>query len=128
MEEDKNKFILGDKVRIVKYGHPIWYSKEQYPFIDLMNKQFFANFTNKLFKENIIKEPEVDYTAKPNNIIGESGTHYTVDTTPEIVGKEGIIVKSERTQGIPSYAVDGIPEKYAWYDENQLELISRHKI
>jgi hypothetical protein len=48
---------------------------------------------------------------------------YIYDHQPEIVGKEGIIAQVTMTQGIPSYAIDGIRQKYAWYHEGQLELV-----
>lgn len=48
------------------------------------------------------------------------------DIRPEIVGKEGIISKAEIFQDRPQYAIDGIPKKHAWYDEEQLEMINQN--
>jgi len=39
------------------------------------------------------------------------------------VGKEGIVDKVSVTQGIVGYALNNIPEKYAWYYEDQLTLV-----
>ena len=52
----------------------------------------------------------------------ESGIFW-YDINPKIVGKEGVVEKATNTQGKFQYAVNGIPEKHAWYDEKQLELI-----
>lgn len=51
-----------------------------------------------------------------------------VDINPEIVGRRGIIVKAYTTQGNDRYAIEldlinGSRGKYAWYDNEQLELI-----
>lgn len=67
------KFNVGDKVRIINYGHmAVWQGKD-------------------------------------------------FDMTPEIIGKEGIICIANG--GYQGYAINGIPEKHAWYNEDQLELI-----
>mgnify|MGYP001003825553 FL=1 len=48
---------------------------------------------------------------------------YLYDIMPELVGKEGIVDKVSVTQGIVGYALNNIPEKYAWYHEDQLTLV-----
>ena len=48
---------------------------------------------------------------------------YLYDMMPELVGKEGIVDKVSVTQGIAGYALNNIPEKYAWYHEDQLILV-----
>jgi len=53
----------------------------------------------------------------------KDGQYYTQDIHPEMVGQKGVIVKAEMTQNIPSYAIDGIKGKHAWFDEEQIELI-----
>lgn len=73
------KFGIGDKVKIVKYGHA-------------------ARFSDK------------------------SGW----DMIPQIVGKEGLVSEVLLSQGEYSYSVKGIPEKHAWYYEDQLEMINRN--
>ena len=76
-----SKFKIGDKVRIIGYGHLFW-----------------------------------SYD-KPSDKIP---TWY--DMSPELVGQIGIIANITNTQGIPKYALKG-PNKYAWYDEKQLEKV-----
>jgi hypothetical protein len=46
-----------------------------------------------------------------------------IDPMPYLIGKAGIIEQVSSTGG---YAIEGIPEKYAWYDEQQLELIEAY--
>jgi len=53
-----------------------------------------------------------------------NGKFESIDLSPEIIGKEGVISKALVTQDVPSYAIDGIPGKHAWYDEEQLEMIN----
>jgi hypothetical protein len=48
------------------------------------------------------------------------------DMSPELVGQKGTIDDAHLTQGIPTYSVNG-PTKHAWYDEQQLELLSAPK-
>jgi hypothetical protein len=51
------------------------------------------------------------------------GNLTTFDMSPELIGKEGVVSKVTKTQGVTEYAVDGIPEKHAWYDRDQLERL-----
>ena len=87
----KNKFEIGDKVKVVNYGHRMWSYKG----------------TETKVNWPIISEDE--------NIIWN-------DMQSEIVGKYGVVDKVTETQGITKYSLDGIPQKSAWYNEEQLEL------
>jgi len=77
------KFGIGDKVKIINYGHQIW--------------------------------ERIEGTDKVN----------IIDIHPDLVGQIGMISKAEITQGIPEYAIEGLA-KHAWYDEGQLEMVSRN--
>lgn len=90
------KFAIGDKVRIVEYGHLIWENK---------------NFD----------QPKLSFP-----VYVEDDAMRWLDMSPHLVGQEGIIQKVTITQGQPQYAIDGIPQKHAWYDEQQLEMISEN--
>ena len=48
---------------------------------------------------------------------------YIYDIMPEIIDKQGVVDKVSVTQGIVGYALNNIPEKYAWYYEDQLTLV-----
>jgi hypothetical protein len=48
------------------------------------------------------------------------------DTDSGLVGKEGIVCEVSTPQDRPQYAIEGIPQKHAWYDEEQLELITKN--
>ena len=62
----------------------------------------------------------------PLKLIEKSNDVYWYDLSPEIVGQEGIIEKAHLTQGVPQYSIKG-PDKYAWYNEEQIELLSTSK-
>lgn len=96
MENNYDKELkIGDKVKVINYGHLIWYNTE-----NIMWKQM----------EN-----------KPK-IYSQIGNIAYQDINPYIVGKEGVI--SEISSHIPRmYSVDGIEEKAAWYNEDQLEKL-----
>ena len=64
------------------------------------------------------KDVSLDYP-----VIEEANGKKIVDMLPEIVGKIGAI--REFRDG--KYALDGIPEKVAWYDEEQLKAIKNAK-
>jgi hypothetical protein len=133
----EQKFKPGDRVRVIKYGHPIWISKAMWT--DMAQAE--AHFKEAEYELWSGSPPEtpIQPKEKPDNILSEDGNIWTVDMRPEIVGREGIVKGSyadmiesgdpryaggsrdERNQS--TYIVDGIPEKSAWYDEQQLELI-----
>ena len=83
----------GDKVKIIKYGSPLFGSK---------NESYLKSLP-------VIKEYE-------------NCTSY--DLSPELVGQCGTITKATVTQGIPQYSISGVSGKTAWYDEEQLELVT----
>ena len=49
-----------------------------------------------------------------------------IDLHKQIIGKVGLIQDVTLTQGWYNYSVDGIPEKHAWYKEDQLEMINKN--
>lgn len=53
----------------------------------------------------------------------KSGKVKWFDGRSDIVGKEGVISEVGLSQNLWQYAVEGIPGKYAWYTEDQLELV-----
>jgi len=89
------KFKIGQKVRVIKYGHPIWHNK-----------------TTQSLKEGL---------SFP--VIKEDDEMIWYDINSELVGKTGVIDGESKTQGVFHYSIKGIPGKHAWYDENQLEKI-----
>jgi len=91
------KFAIGDKVRIVNYGHLIWQNK---------------NFNN---------EPMMAFP-----LYTEDENCWWLDMSPDLVGQIGIIQQATVTQGHSQYAIDGIKGKHAWYDDEQLEMISEN--
>ncbi len=46
--------------------------------------------------------------------------------SPELIGKEGIVVEAKNIQGIQRYALHGIIGKSAWYLLGQLELVNKN--
>lgn len=95
MEERKSLYKEGDKVKIIKYGHLIW---------------FFKNIDQPSF-----------LSSAP--VYSENDNVKWIDISPEMIGKEAIIGEVTITQGIPKYALLGV-NKTAWYTEEQLELIN----
>jgi hypothetical protein len=97
------KFKAGDRVRIVGYGHPIFFMK-------------------KGFKEDWKKD-------QPDNIIQENETMWWVDMSPEEVGQEATVEGSYTDlyggkDKKPTYSlIRNNGSKCAWFDEQQLELI-----
>ena len=111
-----NKFVIGDKVRVVKYGHAGWQSKDHYP----KAKQWGDTLAGKIWFSDKHFIAPLDKNAKPPNILSEDKYGYTTDSSPELVGKIGII--ADVSDG--EYAINGIPGKYAWYNEEQLEMVN----
>jgi len=128
-----DKFKAGDKVRIVKYGSLYWVNKSMYAEekagADALQREIDFRL---LFGGEKRFEPIVDPDAKPKNIYSESETIWWCDLMPEIIGKTGIVTgsydtihckgKDETKRG--KYSIEGIPGKEAWYDEEQLELVT----
>jgi len=77
----------------------------------------------------IIKYGSLIWVTKNGPSIFDSFTTYSetdtikfVDISPGLIGQRGVIDQVTITQEIPKYALKG-PYKYAWYDEEQLQLI-----
>ena len=135
----ESKFKAGDKVRVIKYGHLGWYDS-----VETFNR--FKNFeiaTAKNFEmvlmwgkqalDNRIPDGNEDFSHLIYSQSDKGGVF--VDSSPKLVGREGIVRGSHidlyggegqanEEHFRHSYALDGIPEKVAWYDEEQLELIT----
>jgi len=62
----------------------------------------------------------------PYPILKEEGNIIYVDFHPELVGKVGIIYEKDGRSPNAQYALKGIPQKVAWYDEEQLEMIAQN--
>lgn len=92
----KSKFKIGDKVRIVRYGHLLWSSKNH-------------------------ESPMV--TGFP--VIFEDDTFTYHDMRPELLGKKMIVVEVSICQGKSGYVLDneGGSDRMAWFSDQQLELI-----
>ena len=93
------RFKVGDVIRIVGYGHQIWYMKEEWA---------------RMYAKGLVS------SEKPKNLIKEDEITFIVDMSPELVGKTGKVVSASST-GV--YSLSGV-SKRAWYYEEQLELIS----
>lgn len=94
-----SKFKSGDKVKIILYGHLYWIFKKEYGIY---------------FKEGYAS------TKKPKHIYKETEDVYLIDLQPELVGQKAIVDKT--SEGDTIYKLIG-PNKVAWYNEEQLELI-----
>lgn len=122
------KLKLGDKVKVVEYGHLMFrYKKGYQDESDMFAKwQIEANneMAKMLFGGDFEKEDSSIAKGKsePDNIYKDCGDMWCIDMSPELVGQEGIICEVSNTQGRLQYAVDGIKGKHAWYNRGQLEL------
>lgn len=97
-QELKPKFKAGDQVRVVGYGSTYWEGKKVHPVSKFKRKPYY-----------------------------EDDDFRYIDMQPELVGKTGVVDKVSLVQGKYTYAVDGIPEKHAWYDEGQLKAVKQKK-
>jgi len=88
----ENKFVIGDKVKVVGYGHLFWLAKDS---------EMKTNFP----------------------IIHKEGDIIWHDMNSGVVGKKGVVDKVTETQGQIKYSIKGIPEKSAWYNEEQLKMV-----
>lgn len=131
------KFKKGDKVRIIKYGHLAWTTREGFREQSLFFKRMGLEWDYMLMFGRKPTQSEFD-KLKPDEpaILKEKDGMITIDSSPNYVGKEGIIVgsyadlselngwgSSRTKENEKEYEIDGIPEKCAWWDEQQLELI-----
>jgi uncharacterized protein YcfL len=92
-----NKYKIGDKVKIVKYGSLIWINRT-------------ASTEMEIYKDK-------------EDLSKEHPTIKTIDEHPELIEQEGIIDSFQFVQNKYEYSLKD-PWKHAWYDENQLELIN----
>lgn len=118
------KFKVGDRVRIVNYGHPLLYGKSGYQamrewLVDNPGPDMYEVIFGLEYKKPVPLLTHPVY--RPKYIISETETYYTVDMSPELIGQTGIITEAHTTQGIDNYSLHG-PDKTAWYHNSQLEL------
>lgn len=130
----ESKFKRGDRVRIVRYGSPHYIAKADYS----ESSKFYARLGHEMesmlmwgvkpSKEELDKIVGQDV---PNHIISEDEKGWWCDLHPKIVGQEGIVAGSyadlygaSKDEDYRSYSIDGIPEKCAWYNEEQLEAVN----
>lgn len=134
----EQKFKTGDQIRIIKYGAKIYQCKKDY-------KESYAALSKMLYEsEHFLmygKEPdtypEFEGKDRPNHIIEETDDIFVVDMCPEVVGQTATIVGSYHdlyssptdspqviAKNKQSYSLLNIKGKSAWYQEEQLELIT----
>ncbi len=58
------------------------------------------------------------------NIYSADNGVYWYDLATYLIGKQGVVSEVSEASGVKMYSVNGIPGKKAWYDSNQLKLIS----
>lgn len=102
MSERIPLYGIGDKVKIVNYGHLVWITKE----------------AQKMYFEAGYSKNEI-----PQNLIFEEEGMYYYDLSPDLIGKIDIIREITVTQGVPKYSLD---KNGSWYSEKQLELINKN--
>ena len=54
-------------------------------------------------------------------VVAIKGNIAYIDTMPQLVGKVGLISKVDG-----GYAIEGIREKHAWYNADQLEMVAQN--
>lgn len=94
----KPKYKVGDRVKIIKYGHLFWLNKS------------------------------VTDISEETPVFFEDDDFLWFDMSPELVGKIGYVSEVTITQEISQYALDGIKSKSAWYDEGQLRKLKQNKL
>lgn len=128
------KFKIGDKVKVVEYGHLMFIYKERYQEESDYFAKTQAEFDNDMSKmllgeDAVFKDLEsLKGKSEPDNIYKDVGDMWWVDMSPDLISKEGVICEVTNTQGRFKYAVDGIKGKHAWYDEKQLELVKTDSV
>jgi len=118
------KFKVGDRVRIINYGHEMYYGKQGYQAMhEWLTDEPMPSLVEVLLGIEPKKpEPLAAHPVyKPKHIISETDTMYIADMSPELVGQVGIVTEAHTTQGIDNYSLKG-PAKTAWYHNPQLEL------
>ncbi len=121
-EERKPIYGIGDLIRIVNFGHPLFQNKKAY----YEQTAWFKGFEYKAyFGEE--KTFEIDETEKPKNLVSEDETSFIIDLRPELVGQDALVIETSMTQGIPSYSLKFKNfGKSSWYHEDQMELINKN--
>lgn len=93
------KFKVGDKIRIIKYGHPLFGIRK------MLNYKF------------------------PDKIIQEEGGYNYIDLHPEYINKEGVVKElyyfnyDETDDESLVYIIENVTDKPICVYHNQLELI-----
>jgi len=90
----EDNFRVGDHVKVINYGSPIWVNKKQHSDI-----------------------PDLPIIFEDENMVW-------LDINVKIVGKTGVISQVSENKGIKKYSLLGIEEKTSWYDASQLKLIN----
>lgn len=122
----EQKFKVGDKVQIIKYGSKAFTYKKDYEETTKMINQGYTPIEHKMFFGKEMPQElinKIQGTKQPKHILSENEDIWVHDMHPNLVGQKGIIVQVKETQGIIGYAIHGIKGKHAWYCNEQLELI-----
>ena len=91
---------IGDRIRIVNYGHIIFFSKEE---------------RHREDRERV---------ARVFPLIEEGEDFYYYDMRPELIGEEGEIVNKTTSGGSSRYSVQfDSGNRISWFSEKQLEKI-----
>jgi len=91
------KYAIGDRVEIVNYGQSMWFKRDG--------------------RAEDSKYP----------VIKTSKRNIWYDISPELIGKQGIIARTQTIQGISSYAICFKNSTSAWYSEDQMKMIKKTK-
>jgi len=125
------KFNVGNKVRIINYGHVSWVNED----LILMD----ANIHNRIMEsmdayimlgkemsDEMFSSIPDRYTSVEDlgiKILDRDNNWLTVDDHPEYVGEVGVIIGITRSQnGSYEYSIFGTT-KQSWFYEDQIELI-----
>ncbi len=94
--------------------------QERKPIYGIGDKVKIVNYGSLLWENKKVDDPKLDLPVykETENVIWKDMSAY-------LVGQEGIVAQVTNTQGRPKYCIDGL-DKYAWYDEEQMELISKN--
>lgn len=95
----ETNFKVGDKIRIVNYGHRLWWHKSDW-------EKYKNTVGSKM-------------TPYANS---EDGKILFFDLAPEKIGREDVIIKHTESQ--PNFHQYALEKNGAWFSPNQLELIN----
>lgn len=93
----KPLYGIGDKVKIINYGHLIWEHKDI---------------------------PENQKSKRPTYY--EEYFMRFIDINPELINQKGLIQEVSNTQNTPKYSISGIKGKTSWYSEDQMKMIKQN--